>query len=319
MVHESMANRNQSYVLEFFLVGFPGLPEKFYSVVSITIFLLYNFSLYANGIVVVLIILREHLHQPMYVIVGNLALSDLLFDTLTLPKIVAKYWFGDGSLSFSVCFIQMFFVHYLGSLDSFLIMVMAIDRYVAICKPLRYHSIISNRVVTFLCIFFWLFAAVIGLVITALGLWLPYCGPNRIKNCFCALTPVAVLSCADSASTRRTGFIIAMIAHLCPLSFIIFSYIIVISKIRSSTRSENWQKAFYTCTTHWLVIGLYFIPRLTVYTYNQIQLIPNADVNVLLICLYTFAPHFVSPIIYCLRTEEIKRTLGNVIKRIISK
>ncbi|KAM3936264.1 olfactory receptor 2A12-like [Leptodactylus fuscus] len=310
-----MANTTQSNVFEFVLLGFPGLAETFSPVVSITIFLFYNVSLCANGIVIVLIVLSKHLHQPMYVIVGHLAFSDLLFDTLTLPKIIAKYWFGAGSLSFSVCFIQMFFVHYLATFDSFIIMLMAMDRYVAICKPLRYHTIISNRVVTILCLLFCLCAAIIGLVITTLGLWLPYCGPNRIKSCFCSLTPVAVLSCADSSSARRTGFIIALFAHVCPLSFIVFSYIVILSKMCSLGHSENWQKAFYTCTTHWFVIGLYFIPRLVVYTYNQIQLIPNADVNVLLICLYTFAPHFASPIIFCLRTEEIKRTLRNVLRR----
>ncbi|XP_056413960.1 olfactory receptor 56A5-like [Hyla sarda] len=314
-----MANQSQSNVLEFVLLGFPYLEAQFSSLVSITFFLLYNVSLWANGIVIVLIILREHLHQPMYVIVGNLALSDLIFDTLTLPKIIAKYWFEDGSMPFFVCFIQMFFVHFLATLDSFIIMLMAMDRYVAICKPLRYHTIISNRVVTIQCLLFWLSAAIIGLVITNLGLWLPYCGPNRIKSCFCSLTPVAILSCADSALARRTGFIIALFAHLCPLSFIVFSYIIILSRIYSLGHSENWQKAFYTCTTHWLVIGLYFIPRLIVYTYNQFQLIPNADVNVLLICLYTFAPHFASPIIFCLRTEEIKRTLRNVLQRVITK
>lgn len=313
-----MAAQNQSAVLEFVLIGFPGLPGKFDPLVSVSFFLIYNISLYANFIVVVLILLRQHLHQPMYVIVGNLAISDLLFDTWTLPKIIAKYWFGDGSLSYAACFLQMFFVHYLGSLDSFIIMVMAIDRYIAICKPLRYHSIISNRVVVIICLAFWIFAAAIGLAVTALGLWLPFRGTNRVKSCFCSLTPVAVLSTSDSASARRTGFIIAMISHLSPFSFIVFSYVIIIWKIYSSGRTENWQKAFYTCTTHWLVIGLYFIPRLTVYTYNQIQLIPNADVNVLLICLYTFAPHFTSPIIFCLRTEEIKKTLGKVFKWIIS-
>ncbi|XP_077156005.1 olfactory receptor 6B1-like [Ranitomeya variabilis] len=314
-----MANQSQSNVREFALLGFPGLPEQFYSVVSITIFLLYNVSLYANGIVIVLIIVRKHLHQPMYIIIGSLAFSDLLFDTLTLPKIIAKYWFGSGSLSFSVCFIQMFFAHFLSTLDSLIIMLMAMDRYVAICKPLRYHTLISNRVVALLCLFFLLFAAIIGLVITSLGLWLPYCGPNRIKSCFCSLTPVAILSCTDSSSARRTGFIIALFAHLCPLSFIIFSYIIILSRMCSLGRSENWQKAFSTCTTHWFVIGLYFIPRLTVYTYNQVQVFPNADVNVLLICLYTFAPHFASPIIFCLRTEEIKRTMKNVLKKMITK
>ncbi|KAM5182244.1 olfactory receptor 10D3-like [Mantella aurantiaca] len=307
---KSMAALNRSAVLEFVLIGFPGLPEKFSSLVSLSFFLIYNISLYANLVVAVLILLRPHLHQPMYVIVGNLAVSDLLFDTLTLPKIIAKYWFGDGSLSYTACFIQMFFVHYLGSLDSFIIMVMAIDRYIAVCKPLRYHSIVTNKMVAVVCLAFWVFAAAVGFAVTALGLWLPFRGTNRVKSCFCSLTPVAVLSTADSASSRRTGFVIAMISHLCPFSFIVFSYLVILSKICSPGRTDNWQKAFYTCTTHWLVIGLYFIPRLTVYTYNQVQLIPNADVNVLLICLYTFAPHFTSPVIFCLRTQEIKKTLG---------
>ncbi|XP_072281342.1 olfactory receptor 6B1-like [Pyxicephalus adspersus] len=311
-----MASQNRSDVLEFVLIGFPGLPEKLFPLVSVWFFVIYNISLYVNVIVLVLIVLRRHLHQPMYVIVSSLAVSDLLFDTLTLPKIIAKYWFGDGSLSYAACFIQMFFVHYLGCLDSFIIMVMAIDRYIAVCKPLRYHAIITNRVVAIICLVFWVFAAAIGLAVTALGLWLPFHGTNRVKSCFCSLTPVAVLSTTDSAPSRRTGFIIAMISHLCPFSFIIFSYVIIISKMCLSGRTESWQKAIYTCTTHWLVIGLYFIPRLTVYTYNQIRLIPEADVNVLLICLYTFVPHFTRPIIFCLRTEEIRKTLGKVLKYI---
>ncbi|XP_077306968.1 olfactory receptor 1M1-like [Lithobates pipiens] len=313
-----MAALNQSDVLEFILTGFPGLPEKFDSFVSISFFLIYNISLYANLIVVVLLLLRRHLHQPMYVIIGNLSISDLLFDTLTLPKIIAKYWFGDGSLSYTACFIQMFFVHFLGTLDSYIVMLMAIDRYIAICKPLRYHSLINNRLVAIICLVFWIFAAVIGLTVIASGLMLPFRGTNRVKNCFCSFNPVAVLSSKDSASSRSTRFVIAMSSHLCPLSFIIYSYIIIIQKICSSGRAENWRKAFYTCTTHWLVIGLYFLPRLTVHTYNQLQLIPNANLDVFLICLYTFVPHFTSPIIFCLRTKEIKRTLVKVFKWNIS-
>ncbi|XP_073468472.1 olfactory receptor 1M1-like [Aquarana catesbeiana] len=313
-----MAALNQSDVLEFILTGFPGLPEKFYSLVSISFFIIYNISLYANLMVVVLLLLRQHLHQPMYVIIGNLSISDLLFDTLTLPKIIGKYWFGDGSLSYTACFIQMFFVHFLGTLDSYIVMLMAIDRYIAICKPLRYHSIISNRFVAIICLAFWIFAAVIGLSVIASGLMLPFRGTNRVKNCFCSFNPVAVLSYVDTASSRSVRFVIAMLSHLCPLSFIVYSYIIIIQKICSSGQVENWRKAFYTCTTHWLVIGLYFIPRLTVHTYNQLQLIPNADLDVFLICLYTFVPHFTSPIIFCLRTKEIKRTLSKIFKWNIS-
>ncbi|XP_063301485.1 olfactory receptor 6B1-like [Pelobates fuscus] len=306
---------NQSAVSEFVLVGFPGLPLKLYNLVSMIAFFIFNISLYANGIVIVVNTKNVHLHKPMYVIIANLALSDLLMDIITLPKILAKYWFGDNSISFNLCFFQMFFVHNLSALDSFIIMLMAIDRYVAICKPLRYFSIISNGLMANICCVFWFTAAIIGMYVTIISAKLPYCGPNRIKNYYCSLTPVVVLACADSAPTRKIGFVTAMIAHLLPLSFIIFSYVRIIKAIRSTSGSETWQKAFYTCTTHLFVIVMYYVPRLMVYIYNQVQLIPNADLNVLLICLYTFVPHFASPIVYCLRTEEIKQTLLKAFKK----
>lgn len=309
---------NLTGIYEFVLVGFPGLSEIYHTTVSVVFFLIYNIALFSNAIVLGLIILKEHLHQPMYMAIGNLALSDVIFDTLTLPKIIAKYWFGHGSLSFVACFLQMFIVHSLGSLDSFIIMLMAVDRFVAICKPLHYCSIITNRLLLLICLMFWLISAMIGLSIAIMGAQLPYCGPNKIKNCFCSLTPVAILSCADSFLTRRTVFIIALIVHLVPLSFIIFSYVTIVWKIRLMVSSENMQKLFYTCTTHSFVIFFYFVPRLAVYTYNQFQLISNADFNVFLICLYTFVPHFTSPIIYCLRTEEIKNTLKNVARKVYS-
>ncbi|XP_069828861.1 olfactory receptor 6B1-like [Dendropsophus ebraccatus] len=310
---------NHSNVVEFVLLGFPGISERFHIAISMSFFVIYNIALFSNSIVLGLIILQEHLHQPMYLIIGNLALSDLIFDMLTLPKIIAKYWFFDGSLSFVACFFQMFFVHNLGSLDSFIIMLMAVDRFVAICRPLHYSSIVTNKVVSMFCLLFWLIASLIGLAIAMMGAYLPYCGPNKIKNCFCALTPVSVLSCADSFPTRRTVFTIALVVHLLPLSFIMFSYIFIIWKIRKMAGVENWHKVFYTCTTHWFVIFLYFVPRLAVYTYNQFQLFSDADLNVLLICIYTFVPHFTSPIIYCLRTEEIKQNLKKIFWKIVSR
>ncbi|KAE8628096.1 hypothetical protein XENTR_v10007312 [Xenopus tropicalis] len=301
---------NQTAVTEFILLGFPGLQPNFFLPVSLTLFLAYIVSLIANSTVIILIILREQLHQPMYIIIANLALSDLLFDTITLPKIIAKYWFGAGSISFNWCFFQLFCVHSLGSLDSLIIMLMAIDRYVAICQPLRYHSIISNKLVALICYFLWIFAALMGLALTLIAVQVPYCGPNRIKNCFCASQSVIVLACVDVSLERKKGVIIGMSVHLIPLAVIILSYILIIRVVHLSANNGNWQKAFYTCTTHLLVIGLYFIPRLFVYSTSQIPLILDADINILILCLYTFIPHLASPIIFCLRTKEIRNILG---------
>ncbi|KAM4796206.1 olfactory receptor 6C74-like [Rhinophrynus dorsalis] len=309
-----MANQSRSF--EVVLVGFPGLPQQLNSLVSVVMFLVYNISLCANGIVIGLIIFKHHLHQPMYFIIANLAVSDLLFDTITLPKIIAKYWFGAGTMTFQECLFQTFCVHYLGSIDSFIIMLMAVDRYVAICKPLRYLSIITNKVVALACSFSWIFlASFTPLMCVILNSQISFCGRKNINSCFCTNIGVTGLACTDVTLTKKLMFALAMVVLLVPLSYIILSYSIIIKTVHSSTNSENWQKAFYTCTTHLIVIVLYYAPRVFIYTANQVQLILNADLNVLLLCLYTYVPHMANPIIYCLRTKEIKQTFGKLLKK----
>ncbi|XP_056414592.1 olfactory receptor 6B1-like [Hyla sarda] len=301
---------NQSTPSEIVLVGFPSLPVRFYLPVSLIMFLVYISSLSANGTVILLIILKESLHKPMYMAIANLAASDLLFDTITLPKIIAKYWFEDGAMPFSACLFQVFWVHFLGTLDAFILMVMAMDRYVAISRPLHYSTIISNKqmvVACTLCLFVSSIAGLIGVfVILTLVL---NCGRTRINSYFCSSSSVYGLACGDVTYSRLVTFCTATVVLLLPLSFIVFSYVAIIRILNSSINLRNGEKAFYTCTTHLLVITIYYIPRLFVYITNQTKLILNADVNVLILCLYTFLPHMANPIIYCLRTNEIRQII----------
>ncbi|XP_075053965.1 olfactory receptor 52K2-like [Mixophyes fleayi] len=308
-----MANYSQDFYFE--LIGFPGVSQKFHILVSLAMFIVYSLSLIANGAVILLILVRDHLHQPMYIIIGNLALSDLLFDTFTLPKIIAKYWFEAGEMSSVECFLQMYFIHYLGTMDSFILMLMAGDRYVAICKPLRYPSIITHKVTIATCLFSWLLAASIALVNPFLVAYLPFQRQNKIISCFCSTSSLLRLARVDVTSTRQSLLVVALCVLLIPLFFIILSYIIIIKSIHLSGHADSWQRAFYTCTTHLFVISLYFIPRVSVYIVNYTQLILNPDVNVLILCLYSYFPHVANPIIYCLRTEEIKCSIGNIFKR----
>ncbi|KAE8628089.1 hypothetical protein XENTR_v10007305 [Xenopus tropicalis] len=307
-----MANRSETF--EFVLLCFPGLHQKFQILVSITMFIVYISTLSANGIVVGLIILKEHLHQPMYMFIGNLALSDLLFDTITLPKIIASYWSGDGNISFFGCFSQLFFVHYLASVDIFIITLMAADRYIAICEPFRYATIVSQKVTTIFCCAFWVLCTLPSAYATLMALNASYCGRNNIYNCFCYSNVVYELACSDVFSVRRNLLIISMSILFVPLAFIILSYIIIIKIICTSTSSDNWSKAFYTCTTHLFVIALYFIPRVIIYTSNWVKLNLNVDVRILILCLYSYTPHLVNPVIYCLRTKEIKSTLEKMLR-----
>ncbi|KAM3936260.1 olfactory receptor 10A4-like [Leptodactylus fuscus] len=307
---------NDSTTFCFVIVAFSGLREDFYSVFGALMFCIYSISVCVNIMVIGIVLLKDNLHQPMYIIIANLALSDLLFDTMTLPHIISKYWFGSEAISFSACFLQMAFVHILNCLDSLTLLIMAFDRYVAICRPLRYHAIVSNRVCMFLCLAAWFASASTGTYVMTWGLFLPYCGPNRVKSFYCSVSSVAINSCMDSSTVRRNALYAGLIMHMGPFSAIVVSYIVIILNICSMSHLENWQKALNTCITHWFVLIIFYIPRIVDYGYKT-QVNPNADVAALMICIYSYVPHVCSPIIFCLRNKEIKRTLGNMGKKML--
>ncbi|KAM5180839.1 olfactory receptor 1E16-like [Mantella aurantiaca] len=307
---------NQTAVLEVTLVGFPGLADAYHDLVSTIMFLTYVISLTTNGAVICLVTFNGRLRQPMYLIIANLAASDLLFDTVTLPKAIARYWFGASTIPLKMCLLQIFLVHYLGSLDSFLLMLMAADRYVAICHPLRYASIITNRVATMSCAVCWMIlSSSPNVVNTILASQITLCGSFKVNSLFCGYTAYAASSCTDVSGSRKVGFVNAMVVLLLPLGLILVSYIKIIAVI-STNRSESLQKAFYTCVTHLLVIALYYTPRLFVYIISDIPyLTMNFTVNTILLFLYSFIPHMANPVIYFLRNKEIKQTLRRVLDR----
>ncbi|XP_071989050.1 olfactory receptor 1M1-like [Engystomops pustulosus] len=311
---------NETRLSEILLVGFPRLPEDMHSLVSTVIFLVYIFSLTANGSVICLVTLNASLHQPMYLLIANLTTSGLLFDTGTLPKLIARYWFGSSSMNFNACVFQMLWVHYFGGLDSFLLMVMAIDRYVAISQPLRYTLIITNKRTVIICATMWLFVNASTKVMMAYQIAeVFFCGssPKKINTIFCNHAPVIALACIDTTFIRQCTFIGAMVVLLLPLGIILLSYILILVEIYSSSRSENRQKAFYTCATHLLVVALYYVPRIFVYIVTNIPLvIIKPEINVIILFIYSYVPHMANPIIYFLRTKEIRQTWVRSLQRI---
>ncbi|OCT80832.1 hypothetical protein XELAEV_18027644mg [Xenopus laevis] len=171
---------------------------------------------------------------------------------------------------------------------------------------LLYSTIISQRVTTTLCCVFWVLCAIPSAYATFMALNASFCGRNKIYNCFCYSNVVYKLTCSDVFSVQQNLLIISMLSLFIPLAFITLSYIIIIKTVCTSTSSDNWCKAFYTCTTHLMVIALYFIPRVIIYTSNWVKLTLNIDVRTLVLCLYSYTPHVVNPVIYCLRTKESK-------------
>ncbi|XP_056414618.1 olfactory receptor 10G4-like [Hyla sarda] len=316
---------NQTVISEVFLVGFPGVPEDLHNLVAAVMFLVYVFSLTANGSVICLVTLNMYLHQPMYLIIANLAASNLLFDTVTLPKLIARYWFGSSSINFKVCIFQMFCVHFFGSIDSYLLMLMAVDRYIAISQPLRYTLVITNKRTLVTCSFFWILAASSrSATVSTQFSKIVLCGPdpNKINTLFCTHGAIMdmYMDCTDVTSMRNESFVSAMVVLLVCLGIIVLSYILIIVEIATSYRSDIWRKAFYTCTTHLLVVALYFVPRLFLYIVSNISsisaIIVQPDINALLLFFYSVVPHLANPVIYFLRTKEIRQTFAKVLQRI---
>ncbi|XP_058885538.1 olfactory receptor 2AT4-like [Acipenser ruthenus] len=304
-----MSKDNQTYFSEFLIVGFPGLLPKYYPLVSSFFFLVYLATFVGNSLILGLVVSEKSLHKPMYFIICNLAVSDLLFSTLTLPKIIARYWFNAGAIPFTACFMQMYLVHYLGSVNSFILMVMAIDRYVAIRNPLRYQSIMSSTTVFNLCAFSWLITLIFPAVITIRAFPLSYCRSNAIIHCYCDHIGITQLACTDITSYSLLAFIFAMLVLLLPLSFIIFSYIQIVISVLKIASPQGRYKTFSTCSVQLIIIALYYVPRSFVYMANRFQITINTDFRILMIVMYSLLPPMINPLIYFLRTKEIKTSL----------
>ncbi|KAI5099244.1 odorant receptor, family C, subfamily 103, member 1, partial [Silurus meridionalis] len=311
-----MPEGNTTNVKTFFIQCFPGLSPDYYGLVSAVMFCVFMCTLMGNGIFFALYLKEKSLQKPMYFIMLNLAASDVLFSTTTLPKMIARYWFGDGFLSFAGCFIQMHFVHYFGSVNSFILAIMAFDRYVAICNPLRYANIIKESTILGLCLACWLLAEPTVFVTIFRATTLTYCASNKITQCYCDHTFVTKLSCTDRTPNVFSAVVSAMVLLLTPLTFILFSYSAIIVTVFRTSSARGRLKTLSTCSSQLLIITLYFLPRCLNYLASSVGITYNIDVQILVILLYSLFPPMINPLIYCLRTKDARQCLKKCFKRL---
>ncbi|XP_029111339.1 olfactory receptor 2AT4-like [Scleropages formosus] len=304
-----MSATNQTSVKEFFIVGFPGLHPMYFGLTSVLLFFVYMFTLVGNGIFLILFITDRSLHKPMYVIILNLVVSDVLFSTTTLPKIIARYWFQAGAISFTACFVQMYFVHYFGTVNSYILLIMALDRYVAICYPLRYPTIMTNSIILLTSIISWVVAKACPLMMVIRAYPLPYCASNTIIQCYCDHISITTLACTDRTPYAFPAFVFAMVVLLVPLAFIVSSYCATIVAVFRIASTQGRLKTLSTCTPQLIIIALYFFPRCFVYLASNVGITFSTDLRIAIIMLYSLLPPMVNPLIYCLRTKEVKQTL----------
>ncbi|KAM6987519.1 olfactory receptor 52K1-like [Tautogolabrus adspersus] len=312
-----MTYSNVTRMRSFLILGFPGLSPQYYGPVSALLFFIYLVIALGNVFILAFVVYEKTLQKPTYLVFCHLALIDLTFGTVTLPKIISKYWFGDSVISFHGCFVQMFFLHYLGSVTSFILLVMALDRFVAICIPLRYPVLITNNIISVLCGFAWFIPVSLMVTTVYQALSLHYCKSNVIAQCFCDHISITSQACGDDVKiVAVTALCMAMFCLLLPLAFILFSYVSIIVVIMKMSNVAGRKKTLSTCTPQIFLTCLFYLPRCFVYVANTVGFTFSLDVRILLTLLYSLLPPAVNPIIYCFKTQDIKQTLMKKLKTV---
>ncbi|KAG2456985.1 olfactory receptor 6N1-like [Polypterus senegalus] len=303
-----------SLVEQFIVIGFPGFQDNESKLLFSVIFLIvYLLICLGNLSILATFFLDESLHKPMYVLISTLAVLDITYSSVTIPRMLAFLMFDARVISFVACFAQLFLFHAVGSSQSLLLMLMAYDRLVAICNPLLYPTIMTNRVILKQITWCWLGGFITPLIPLILALRLPFCGPNKVMHLYCDHTSVVRLACADILVNNIVTLTIAMSIMFIPLTYIVYSYIQIIKSVLKMASSEGRVKAFSTCGTHLVVIFIFIFTAAGVYISYRI---PGAseDVRIMAAVLQNIIPPLLNPVIYCLRTKEIRDSFVKIVK-----
>ncbi|XP_004677976.1 PREDICTED: olfactory receptor 50-like [Condylura cristata] len=311
-----MKRSNQSSATEFLLLGLPIRPEKqglFY-----TLFLaMYLTTVLGNLLIILLIRLDSRLHTPMYFFLSHLAFSDISFSSVTAPKMLFNMQAHRQSISYAGCIAQVYFFLILGCLDSLLLTSMAYDRYVAICHPLHYITIMSQSLCVLLVMVSWVLSYASALLHTLLLARLSFCGDNVIPHFFCDLSALLKLSSSDTTVNELVIFTEGVVSITLPFICILVSYVRIGTTILRAPSTKGICKALSTCGSHLAVVSLYYGTIIALYFFPSSS--NSNDNNVIVSVMYSLVTPMLNPFIYCLRNKDMKGALGNIVSRIFSK
>ncbi|KAM7179322.1 olfactory receptor 52R1-like [Macrochelys suwanniensis] len=295
----------RSHPPAFLLVGIPGLQEAQFWI-AFPFCIMYVIAVLGNVTVLFIIYTERSLHEPMYLFLAMLAVTDLVLSTSTLPKMLSIFWLDSREIGFHACLTQMFFVHAFSSVESGVLMAMALDRYVAICCPLRHSSILSVPAIVTMGSLVLARGVLLVSPFSLLVRRLPFCQRCLISHSYCDHMAVVKLVCGDATVSVVYGLFVAFMVVGVDVFIISVSYAMILQAVLRLPSIDARLKAFSTCASHLCVILSFYIPALfTFLTHRFGHKIPH-HVHILVANLYLLVPPMLNPIVYGMKTKQIR-------------
>ncbi|XP_045867083.1 olfactory receptor 6C74-like [Meles meles] len=308
-----MSNHTQAIV--FTLAGLTDDPQL-KVVLFVFLLLTYLLSVTGNLTIITLTLVDTHLKTPMYFFLRNFSFLEISYTTTCIPKLLVTMATGDKTITYDNCITQVFFAFLLGASEFYLLAAMSYDRYVAICKPLHYTTIMNSKICIQLVFCCWLAGFFTIFVPLLLGLKLDFCASKIIDHFYCDTTPLMQISCSDTQLVETMGFISASMTLVVTLLMVIISYAFIALTILKIPSSKQKKKAFSTCSSHMIVISLSYGSCIFMYVKPSVK--QRISFSKGIAVLNTSVAPLLNPFIYTLRNQQVKKAFMNMIHRVVS-
>lgn len=295
-------------VTDFILLGLSH-PPRLRTLLFLVFFIIYILTQLGNLLILLTVWADPKLHtRPMYILLGVLSFLDMWLSSVIVPRLILDFTSASKRIPFGGCAAQLYFFHFLGSTQCFLYTLMAYDRYLAICQPLRYPALMNGRLCTILVAGAWVAGSVHGSIQATLTFRLPYCGPNQVDYFICDIPAVLRLACADTTVNELVTFVdIGIVAASC-FMLILLSYANIVHAILQIRTADGRRRAFSTCGSHLTVVTVYYVPCIFIY----LRAGSKSPLDGAVAVFYTVVTPLLNPLIYTLRNQEVKSALKRI-------
>ncbi|XP_039076777.1 olfactory receptor 2T27 [Hyaena hyaena] len=306
---------NHSMYADFVLLGLFS-DNHFPWLLFALILLVFVISIASNTIMIILIHMDSRLHTPMYYLLSQLSLMDILYISTIVPKMLVDQILGRRTISFAGCTAQHFLYLTLAGAEFFLLGLMSYDRYVAICNPLRYPVLMSRKVCMLIVLTAWLGGSIDGFLLTPVTMQFPFCASREINHFFCEVPALLKLSCTDTSTYETAMYVCCIMMLLIPFSVISASYTRILITVYRMSEAEGRRKAVATCSSHMVVVSLFYGAAMYTYVLPHSYHTPDKDKAVS--AFYTILTPLLNPLIYSLRNKDVTGALEKALGRCLS-